>query len=103
MSTLATYLKLGAATAIVGAIVGGAISFTLPRRYVSDAVMRFTPEAVPAEPAWQIGFAVARNLQEMREDLEPVQPDRNRPAAQPGPVPERARHPTHGRCDPGNA
>jgi capsular polysaccharide biosynthesis protein len=52
----AEYLKLGAAAAIVGAVAAGAISFTLPRRYVSTAVMRFTPQAVPAGTAWQIEY-----------------------------------------------
>src|SRR5664279_3720000 len=60
----AAYLKLGAAAAIVGAVAAGAISFTLPRRYVSTAVMRFTPQAVPAGTAWQIDYVTSRNLQE---------------------------------------
>ena len=50
----AAYLKLGAAAAIVGAVAAGAISFTQPRRYVSTAVIRVSPQAVPAGTAWQI-------------------------------------------------
>jgi uncharacterized protein involved in exopolysaccharide biosynthesis len=62
--TAATSVKLGAAAAILGAIAAGAISFTLPRRYVSTAVMRFTPQAVPAGTAWQIGYMASRKLEQ---------------------------------------
>ena len=51
-TTLAAYLKLGAAAAIVGGLAAGAISLAMPRRYVATAVMRFTPWAVPGEHAW---------------------------------------------------
>jgi hypothetical protein len=59
-------LKLGCAAAILGAIAAAAISFTLPSRYVSSAVMRFTSQAVPAGTAWQIEILGARRLQEMQ-------------------------------------
>src|ERR1017187_8110693 len=65
----AAYLKLGAAAAIVGAVAAGAISFTLPRRYVSTAVMRFTPQAVPAGTAWQIEHMARRNLEQNLQDV----------------------------------
>src|SRR5664279_6530939 len=65
----AAYLKLGAAAAIVGAIAATAISFTLPRRYVSTAVMRFTPQAVPAGTAWQIEFVAVHRMQEMQQKV----------------------------------
>ena len=62
----AAYLKLGAAAAIVGAVAAGAISFTLPRRYVSTAVWRSTPQAVPA---WQIELEVNNNLNQNLGDI----------------------------------
>src|ERR1035437_6216282 len=68
-TTLATYLKLGAAAAILGAIAAGAISFTQPRKYVSTAVMRFTPQAVPAGTAWQIAYMASRNLAWKMQDI----------------------------------
>jgi hypothetical protein len=65
----AAYLKLGAAAAIVGAVAAGAISFTQPRKYVSTAVMRFTPQAVPAGTAWQIAYMASRNLEWKMQDI----------------------------------
>src|ERR1039458_6418686 len=67
--TRAAYLKLGAAAAILGAIAATAISFTLPRRYVSTAVMRFTPQAVPDGTAWQIEFVAVHRMQEMQQKV----------------------------------
>ena len=58
----AAYLKLGAAAAIFGAVAAGAISFTLPRRYVSTAVIRLAPQAVPAGTAWQFELEMNSNL-----------------------------------------
>jgi capsular polysaccharide biosynthesis protein len=69
LPTTGAYLKLGAATAIFGAIAAGAISFTLPQRYVSTAVMRFPPRTVAGESAWQIELDVSRHLQEMQQEL----------------------------------
>src|SRR5664279_2600184 len=65
----AAYLKLGAAAAIVGAVAAGAISFTLPRKYVSTAVIRFTPQAVPAGTAWQIEYMASRNLNQNLQNI----------------------------------
>src|ERR1017187_6327928 len=67
--TRAAYLKLGAAAAILGAIAATAISFTLPRRYVSTAVIRFTPQAVPDGTAWQIEFVAVHRMQEMQQEV----------------------------------
>src|ERR1022692_3417124 len=67
--TAATFVKLGAAAAILGAVAAGAISFTLPRRYVSTAVMRFTPQAVPAGTAWQIAYMASRNLEQNLQNI----------------------------------
>src|ERR1017187_6886711 len=67
--TAATFVKLGAAAAILGAVAAGAISFTLPRRYVSTAVMRFTPQAVPAGTAWQIEYMASRNLEQNLQNI----------------------------------
>src|ERR1039457_4060234 len=67
--TAATSVKLGAAAAILGAIAAGAISFTLPRRYGSTAVMRFTPETVPAGTAWQINYMASRNLEQHLQNI----------------------------------
>ena len=65
-ATRVAHLKLLAATATIGAIAAGAVSFTIPRRYVSTAVMRLTPLAVAGEPAWRLGAEAAHRLQEMR-------------------------------------
>ena len=43
LATRSAYLRLLAATATIGAIAAGAVSFTIPRRYVSTAVMRLAP------------------------------------------------------------
>src|ERR1017187_396830 len=67
--TRAAYLKMGAAAAIPGAIPATPISFTLPRRYVSTAVMRFTPQAVPDGTAWQIEFVAVHRMQEMQQKV----------------------------------
>src|ERR1039457_2249629 len=67
--TAAAYLKLGAAAAILGAVAAGAISFTMPRWYVSTAVIRFTPQAVPAGTAWQIEYMTQRNLSQYLQDI----------------------------------
>jgi uncharacterized protein involved in exopolysaccharide biosynthesis len=67
--TAATSVKLGAAAAILGAIAAGAISFTLPRRYVSTAVMRFTPGTIAGKPAWQVEAEAARRLLEMQGEI----------------------------------
>ena len=68
-TTLAAYLKLGAAAAIVGGLAAGAISLAMPRRYVSTAVMRFAPPAVAGKPAWQIEADAARRLREMWAEI----------------------------------
>src|ERR1039457_3391264 len=67
--TAAAYLKLGAAAAILGAVAAGAISFTMPRWYVSTAVIRFTPQAFPAGTAWQIEYMTQRNLSQYLQDI----------------------------------
>src|SRR5450759_461341 len=69
MTTLAADLKLGAAAAILGAIAAGAISITMPRRYVSTAVMRVVPGTVAGMPAWQIEIEAADLLQEMQGEI----------------------------------
>src|ERR1035437_7358640 len=62
MTTLAADLKLGTAAAIIGAVAAGAISFTMPRRYVSTAMMRIVPRTV--------GDAAAiHRLQEMQTEI----------------------------------
>src|ERR1035437_10260662 len=66
--TRAAYLKLGAAAAIVGAIAAAAISFTMPRRYVSTAVMRFAPQAAAGKPAWQIEIEAVHRLSGMQQE-----------------------------------
>jgi len=40
LSTPAAYLKLGAVSAVLGAILAAGYSFTIPRRYVSTAILR---------------------------------------------------------------
>ena len=69
LATRVAHLKLLAAAATVGSIAAGALSFTIPRRYVSTAVMRLTPLASAGEPAWQIGAEAARRLEEMRVEV----------------------------------
>src|ERR1035438_379855 len=69
LATRVANLKLLAATATVVAIAAGAFSFTIPRRYVSTAVMRLTPLASASEPAWQIEAEAAHRLPEMRVEV----------------------------------
>jgi uncharacterized protein involved in exopolysaccharide biosynthesis len=69
LATRSAYLKLLAAAATIGAIAAGAVSFTIPRRYVSTAMMRLTPPAVAGEPAWQIEAEAAHRLPEMRGEV----------------------------------
>ena len=69
LATRAAHLKLLAAAATIGAIAAGAFSFTIPRRYVSTAVMRLTPPASAGGPAWQIGAEAAHRVQEMRVEV----------------------------------
>src|SRR5450759_4846655 len=69
LTTLAADLKLGTAAAIIGAVAAGAISFTMPRRYVSTAVMRIVPRTVAGMPAWQIEIEAAHRLQEMQGEI----------------------------------
>jgi amino acid transporter len=69
LATRSAYLRLLAAAATIGAIAAGAVSFTIPRRYVSTAMMRLTPPAVAGEPAWQIEAEAAHRLPEMRGEV----------------------------------
>jgi capsular polysaccharide biosynthesis protein len=62
LTTLAADLKLGAAAAIIGAIAAGAISFTMPRRYVSTAMMRIAPRSIAKAEA-------VDRLQEMQGEI----------------------------------
>ena len=62
MTTRATYLKVGAAAAILGALAAGAISFTMPSRYTSTAVTRVSPNL-------QIGIEDANRLQSMQQKI----------------------------------
>ena len=59
LATRSAHLKLLAAAVTIGAISAGALSFTIPRRFVSTAVMRLTPPTVAGEPAWQIEAEVS--------------------------------------------
>ena len=63
------YVRLLAATATIGAIAAGALSFTIPQRYVSTAVMRLTPPASASEPAWQIEAEAVHRLRQMRLEV----------------------------------
>lgn len=45
------WLKLAAAMAAAGALIAGAISFTMPRNYVSSSVIRMTAQPDPLRPA----------------------------------------------------
>ena len=69
LATRSAHLKLLAAAATIGAIAAGAFSFTIPRRYVSTAVMRLAPLAVAGEPAWQIEAEAAHRLEERRVEV----------------------------------
>jgi uncharacterized protein involved in exopolysaccharide biosynthesis len=73
MTTPAACAKLAAATtiigAIAGAIAGGAISFVMPQRYVSTAMMRVTPRTVGGEPTWQTEAEASHRLQDMQTEI----------------------------------
>ena len=69
LATRSAYVKLLACAAAIGAIAAGAISFTMPLRYVSTAVMGLAPPTVGGEPAWQIEAVAAHRLQEMRTEI----------------------------------
>src|SRR6266545_2940353 len=69
LSTPAVYLKLGAVTAVLGALIAGGVSFTLPERYTSTAVMRISPGARPADASWQYRIVAAQRLGEMQTKI----------------------------------
>ena len=68
LSTPSVYLKLGAITAALGAIVAGGVSFALPQRYVSSAVMRIAPAGAGANGPSHI-LATQRLMQMQQEIL----------------------------------
>jgi hypothetical protein len=69
LSTRAAYVKLVACAATIGAIAAGAVSLTMPRRYISSAVMRLAPPTVAGAPDWQIQAEAAHRLQNMRAEV----------------------------------
>ena len=69
LSTRAAYVKLLACAATIGAIAAAAVSFTMPRRYISTAVMRLAPPTVTGAPDWQIQAEAAHRLQNMRAEV----------------------------------
>jgi hypothetical protein len=69
LSTPVAYLKLGAATAAIGAIVASGVSFSLPDRYVSSAVIRLAPQnPIAADPA-QFEMVAAEHLAHLWEEV----------------------------------
>jgi capsular polysaccharide biosynthesis protein len=70
LSTPATYLKLGAITAALGALVASGVSFTMPQRYVSSAVMRISPAATPSDTSsWQYRILATQRLSMMQQEV----------------------------------
>jgi uncharacterized protein involved in exopolysaccharide biosynthesis len=69
LATRSASVRLLAGAAAIGAIAAGAVSFTMPRRYISTAVMRLAPPTVAGEPAWQIEAEAAHRLREMRTEI----------------------------------
>jgi LPS O-antigen subunit length determinant protein (WzzB/FepE family) len=53
------YLKMAAALAVAGAIAAGAVSFTLPRRYVSSAVVRPSHDGL-RQVGWVTALVLSR-------------------------------------------
>jgi uncharacterized protein involved in exopolysaccharide biosynthesis len=69
LSTPATYLKLGAVTAVIGALVAGGISFTMPVRYVSTAVLRVMPQIPPGTDAAQYEPVARDRMTVLQQDV----------------------------------
>ena len=69
LSTPAIYLKLGAITAALGALVAGGVSFALPERYVSSAVMRISPASMPRDTSWQYRTLITQRLSMMQQEV----------------------------------
>jgi uncharacterized protein involved in exopolysaccharide biosynthesis len=70
LSTPAVYLKLGIVTAILGALVAGGISFALPQRYVSTAIMRITPQVVSTDqPPEQSALIAEQRLRRLQVEI----------------------------------
>jgi uncharacterized protein involved in exopolysaccharide biosynthesis len=69
LSTPLTYFKFGAATALAGALVAGGVSFTLPERYVSSAVLRIVPQVPSGSDAAQYQVAAMERLTQLQQDV----------------------------------
>jgi uncharacterized protein involved in exopolysaccharide biosynthesis len=69
LSTPVTYFKLGAATAVAGALIAGGVSFALPERYVSSAVMRVMPQVPAAADPAQYQMVGSERLSFLQQDV----------------------------------
>jgi LPS O-antigen subunit length determinant protein (WzzB/FepE family) len=67
LSTPGAYLKLGAITAAIGALVAGGASFAMPERYVSTAVVRVTPRIPSGATADQARIMAGDRLQQLQQ------------------------------------
>jgi hypothetical protein len=69
LSTPVTYLKLGAATAALGALVASGVSFTFPDRYVSSAVMRVAPQIPTGADPGQYQMIADEHLAQLKVEV----------------------------------
>jgi uncharacterized protein involved in exopolysaccharide biosynthesis len=68
-STPVTYLRLGAATAVVGALVAGGVTLTWPERFVSSAVMSIRPQVPAGEGGAQYQILAAEHLNVLQQEV----------------------------------
>jgi uncharacterized protein involved in exopolysaccharide biosynthesis len=69
LSTAVTYFKLGAATAVIGALVAGGVTAVLPKRYVSSALLRITPQVYSEADAERYKILAEERVASLQEDV----------------------------------
>jgi uncharacterized protein involved in exopolysaccharide biosynthesis len=69
LSTPVTYFRLGAATALLGALVAGGVTFALPKRYVSSAVMRMSPQVPEGDDSAQYQILASERLNVLQQEV----------------------------------
>ena len=60
VSTPVSYLKLGAITAVIGAVGAAAVTLAMPGRYVSRAVLRIAAPSDSGDASWRSRLAATR-------------------------------------------
>jgi uncharacterized protein involved in exopolysaccharide biosynthesis len=71
LRTGTAYWKLAGAMAVVGAIVAAGVSFSVPPRYVSSAILQITPTPDPVRPALALTLQdrAASQVAQMEEEI----------------------------------